>query len=116
MLANNCSLYCPLECDMETAYSVTINSINMYDDLTATQIYFRSLQYTSISQRPKMQIFDLISSVGGTFGLFVGVSFVSLFEATEIVLEMSFILLGRLVVIYKRIKKIHTTSPHLCHK
>jgi len=110
-LVNDCLQYCPLECDTETSYSATINSINLYDNLTTVQIYFRSLQYTSISQKPRMQTFDLISNVGGTFGLFVGVSFVSLFEATEIFLEISFVLFGRLIVIYKRIRKKHIISP-----
>ena len=34
-----------------------------------------------------MNIFDLISSVGGTLGLFIGVSFLILFELLEIILE-----------------------------
>ena len=37
-------------------------------------------------------MFDLISSIGGLCGLFIGVSFVSLFEIGELFIEAIFIL------------------------
>ena len=40
-----------------------------------------------LSQSPKEIEFDLISSIGGICGLFIGVSFVSLFEIGEILIE-----------------------------
>ena len=49
-----------------------------------------------------MNIFDLISSVGGTLGLFIGVSFLILVEMLEIILE-SF--LTKLTNINKKEKK-----------
>ncbi len=36
-----------------------------------------------------MQTFDLVSNVGGILGLFVGISFVNLFEISEILLEIA---------------------------
>jgi hypothetical protein len=41
---------------------------------------------------PKIEPFDLISNIGGILGLFIGCSFVSLFELVEIFLEVYFIL------------------------
>jgi hypothetical protein len=41
-----------------------------------------------------MKTSDFISNIGGVFGLFVGASFVSLFEIAEILIEMAFILFG----------------------
>ncbi len=86
-LAENCSEYCPLECD-SVLFSHTISSTNSNDNFTTLSVYLSSLKYTSIKQQAKMQTIDLISNIGGTLGLFIGVSFVSLFEITEIIIEI----------------------------
>jgi hypothetical protein len=53
--------------------------------------YFESLRYTLISQIPKEKGFDFLSNIGGILGLFVGVSFVTLFEISELIIEFLFI-------------------------
>jgi len=68
--------------------SHTISSTNSNDNFTTLSVYLSSLKYTSIKQQAKMQTIDLISNIGGTLGLFIGVSFVSLFEITEIIIEI----------------------------
>jgi hypothetical protein len=86
-----CSQYCPLECD-SISYSVTFNSATdsfQPKNLIYLDVFYKSLKYTSITQSPKTEIFDLISNVGGIFGLFIGVSFVSLFEIGELIIEFS---------------------------
>lgn len=90
------SKFCPLECE-SVSYSITINDYeNDYEsNLTALRVYFRSLKHTLIKQYPKLLIFDLISNIGGTLGLFIGVSFVSLFEITEIVAAITSILIRK---------------------
>ena len=55
-------------------------------------IYYESLKYTSIVQEPKMKEFDLVSNIGGTLGLFAGVSFVSFFEFGELIIETVYVL------------------------
>ncbi len=50
------------------------------------------MEYTKLSEMPKIEPFDLISNIGGILGLFIGCSFVSLFELVEIFLEVYFIL------------------------
>ena len=94
ILSDMCRQYCPIECDSVT-YLVTPNDYSVYDNLTSVIVYYESLKYTLITQSPKMQTFDLVSNVGGILGLFVGISFVNLFEISEILLEIA-------LVFYKR--------------
>jgi hypothetical protein len=35
-------------------------------------VFFENLDYTLISQKPKLEMFELISNIGGLFGLFLG--------------------------------------------
>ncbi len=63
--------------------------------MTELRIYYESLKYISIRQIPKTKPFDLISNIGGIFGLFIGVSFVSLFEISELIIEGIFIFFER---------------------
>ena len=55
---------------------VNKSSIN-YDDLrkkvAQVQIYFNEMKQTVINELPKTTIADLVSSIGGTFGLFLGI-------------------------------------------
>jgi hypothetical protein len=91
---------CPLECDSvkyEAFYSFTKfernNSFNVkVDDYVVFGVYFDSLDYTLIDQIPKMNMLDLISNIGGSLGLFIGVSFLSFAEIIELFIEILFIL------------------------
>ena len=89
----NLKEYCTLECD-SISFAISINTFkNLYflePNVTFSKAYYRSLKYTFISQAPKMLFFDMLSNVGGTLGLFVGLSFVSLFEILEIIIEIIF--------------------------
>ncbi len=107
-----CSAYCPLECD-SIKYSITASymdfpltgpinltdpSNTVFNNLTTYQqvsrcffsikIYYNDMRYTEISQQAKMVISDLISGLGGEFGLFIGVSFLSFIETVELFLEV----------------------------
>jgi len=105
--------YCPLECD-SLVYEINLHSIsetgygnislksspfyagfNTYENVSRTfyaiRVYYQDLKYTLISQQPKIELFGLISNVGGTLGLFLGFSFISLLELFEIVAELVFI-------------------------
>lgn len=50
-------------------------------------IFFEDLKVTQISQQSKLDIWDLISSIGGLFGLFLGFSFLSLIDIIHILIE-----------------------------
>ena len=119
----DCIDKCPLECDSET-YSVTTsflsyptkvyadlllkenNVLNKYGNITPTfdemresilklNINYKELQYTLIEENQKTTNIDLISNIGGTLGLFLGVSFLSAVELIEILFEMAFIFCER---------------------
>jgi uncharacterized membrane protein YjfL (UPF0719 family) len=62
-----------------------MNSISSIYTLT---IYSKSLEYTEISQVPKYNAANLISSIGGTFGLFLGMSLLSFVEIAELFLHI----------------------------
>ncbi len=89
----NCEEFCPLECD-SVWYSVEQKSY-INDQYEILYVYYESLKYTSISEVPKTKGFDLATNIGGIFGLFIGVSFVSLFEIGELLLEVIFLILER---------------------
>jgi len=111
------SRYCPLQCN-SLSYDININfatingkgnvnqgktsnnfaGFNTYENISKTffgmRVYYNDLKYTLIDQHPKIAIFDLISSVGGTLGLFLGFSFISLLDLFEILAELVFIRYG----------------------
>jgi len=89
-----CSEYCLLECDT-FSYDISINSGQFQpfitDNITGIYVYYEDLRYTWINQQPKMQFIDLISNIGGSLGLFVGISFISFLELFEILIEIIFV-------------------------
>ena len=68
----------------------------IYDDLAKNigrvQIFYDKLEQTIITEDIKTQVFDLVSGMGGTLGLFLGLSFLSLIEIVEILLQIILIL------------------------
>lgn len=113
---------CPLECDyahFETTLSHSYYpSYNEYQSLMANasnliskfpkrenttideirqmiyhlQIYFEDSKYLLVSENPKQDAWDLISSVGGLLGLFLGLSFLSFIDLVQVIFEFIFIL------------------------
>jgi hypothetical protein len=100
--------YCPEVCE-ETSFSFDISNANYLTENRANQlvkdpkifskfpnrnitfeeirkkilrvdIYYKSLSYTKISQDPLITGLDLLGAIGGTFGLFIGASFLSFVE------------------------------------
>ena len=111
-----CSQYCPVECD-SIKYSVAIND---YDDIsikesykTRVEIYFKSLQHIFIKQKPKQHIPELISKIGGVLGLFTGLSLVSLFELTVILIEVGIVCFKKLRNSKKRRKNSNDESKEI---
>ena len=96
-----CFDYCPLECDsISISYSINAYDSNASKDYVTIYVFYKTLKYTSITQQAKTKGRQLVSNLGGYLGLFVGLSFVSLFEIAEILIEMIYILFGK----QKRIK------------
>jgi hypothetical protein len=87
---SECSEYCPMECD-SLNYEISAN--NVYDDeyngKYVITVHYEDLKYTLISQQEKAKIesINLIANIGGTIGLFLGFSFISLLEVFEVLAE-----------------------------
>ncbi len=58
-------------------------------------VYYKDLKYTLISENPKTEPFNFISSIGGILGLFLGISFLSFIEMFEIIFEIIFYLITK---------------------
>ena len=109
---------CPLECET-TSYSYT-NSIAQYPSLwhyennlknfsviqnlsfqevresvAKVQIGYSQMEQTIITEEKKIEFNDLVSNLGGTLGLFLGFSFLTLVEFIEIILQAILILINK---------------------
>jgi hypothetical protein len=112
-------MYCPLECN-RTTFSYESSSSEIIGDLyvdfiksnknlsadfvarpitaeTAKKSFvylflaYDSLSYTYSNEYPNMDVVGLLAAIGGTFGLFMGVSLLSFCEIFEYILEVYFI-------------------------
>lgn len=83
----NVCKHCIPECD-SASYSNTITT-NFDLNNIEVNIFLDSLQFTSISMLPKMEVYDLISNIGGVLGLFMGLSFVNILEIADLFLEIN---------------------------
>ena len=61
-------------------------------DIVSLHVYYEDTTYTSVNEIPKMGLVDLLSSMGGLLGLFLGMSFLSIFELLEILFEVVIII------------------------
>jgi len=115
---NECLNVFPLECNRtEYGIDITFSELNndfyefllrqsailMSDDgsfkatkppsqrFVSFNIFYDTLSYELVVEMPKMNLVELIASIGGNLSLFVGVSIFTLFEVVEIVLEICLI-------------------------
>jgi amiloride-sensitive sodium channel subunit alpha/amiloride-sensitive sodium channel subunit gamma len=114
-----CGPDCPVECNSEiltfstslleypsVAYGNFLRNLNeikskfpnnsvTFEELKqstlAINVYYDDLKYTVIEESPSMDLITLIAGMGGTLGLFIGVSFLSFVEIFEILLKILFI-------------------------
>jgi len=63
--------------------------------IVSVSIYFNELSYTKISESPKTSIVDLIASIGGTFGLCLGLSLLSFIELIHLVIMLIYFIKDR---------------------
>lgn len=87
-----CQRECPIACD--TQY---FNMIANFDDdhYAGTDfklyVYYSALRYTEIRQIAKYTFTDLVSSIGGTLGLFMGLRMLNIVDMLEFCLEVMFL-------------------------
>jgi len=71
--------------------NTTINSTEEFNrKFLEIMVYFDGLKYTKISQTPKTSLSALVSNLGGSFGLFLDLSFMSACKAIEFLLGVIF--------------------------
>ena len=61
-------------------------------------LYYDEIKYTLMEESPAMEIMDLIANVGGTLGLFLGVSFLSFAEVAELIFEIFLLALHKMFI------------------
>jgi hypothetical protein len=66
----------------------SLSYIDLKQNVARVQIFYNELKETFISEEIKTKIFDLVSNIGGTLGLFLGLSFLSLIEFFEIFFQI----------------------------
>jgi len=90
-----CYAECPLECK-KINYRLSQSYLGHYfkenNSITHSRlkltVFYTNLEYTLLTQVTKISWIDLVSSVGGVLGLFMGVSFFSLIEILTILSEL----------------------------
>ncbi len=73
----------------------TIDMSNVRESVVSLNVYYNSLSYTLATESPKLDIISLLSNIGGSLGLFMGVSFLSLVEILVLLLDIAFFMLKR---------------------
>ena len=82
-----CAKMCPLECNTEQFdLLLTRNELRNLSDSTNIILYFDSAGYLNYEESPSISVYNLISNIGGSIGLLLGMSLLSIFEVLEMVI------------------------------
>ncbi|XP_067036372.1 acid-sensing ion channel 2-like [Acropora muricata] len=65
------------------------------ENIISLDVYFQDLNYDEIVQVPKFEIFSLIANLGGNFGLFLGISLLSILEILDFIFKRIWCLIRR---------------------
>lgn len=85
---DKCNLTCDQECDQATFDVSMVQKQHRNASVVRVIAFYSDLNYIEVSQIPKITVADMISSVGGTFGFFLGLSFLSFMEVLEFMIEI----------------------------
>ena len=80
--------------------SISINSIFLRENFLQLDIFYRQLSYEHVSQQKGYDVFALICDIGGSLGLFIGASMLTVVEVIDL-------LLGQTPVFGKKTKFQH---------
>jgi hypothetical protein len=61
---------------------------NALDSFTALNVYYRYNYYTLSTQSPSMDMVSLLANLGGTLGLFIGISLIQLCEIIDVLIQI----------------------------
>jgi hypothetical protein len=73
----------------------SINSKTAKESIVDLYIFYESLSYKFTNESPQIDWISLVASIGGTLGLFLGVSVFSICEMLEVVVEIFYLLKER---------------------
>jgi hypothetical protein len=88
-----CEGQCPKECST-TKFDLLLINPDVGSNFNGTvefYVFYLDLSYTEIRQTQKMSGYSLLNEIGGALGLFVGFTFLSLFEFLEYLFEIFFV-------------------------
>ena len=69
--------------------SVSINNIFLRENFLKLNVFYRQLSYEHIQQQKGYDIFALICDIGGSMGLFIGASMLTVVEVIDILLRQT---------------------------
>ena len=82
-----CEQECPTECDTNI-YSLVPTVEEVFRNKTSFVFMLGDFSSLEITQIPKFTSFNLVSTIGGTLGLFVGIRFLSIVEVVELFMDI----------------------------
>lgn len=89
-----CELQCPKKQCVNTAYESKVvelkHGVNQSSSFSIS-IHFPVMSYTLYEEQFKMTLPELIASIGGSLGLFMGIRFLTLVEVLEFFIELVYI-------------------------
>lgn len=133
-LTQLCGDNCPLECEAVTYWTSTSSAVYPSDiyaskmvnneylqwsydlpsnmtieelrsNILSINVHYASLSYQSFSEVEKTSVVDLVAGIGGTLGLFLGVSFLSFIELFDLILCL-------LLAFFERSKVVSPTAAN----
>ena len=92
--SDSCEVDCPKECDsMQFSTKTTGTTNNRFT--TNFRFSISDLSSLKITQLLKTNYFSLISAIGGSLGVFIGIRFLSFVEVLEFVIETIYAITGK---------------------
>ena len=70
---------------LENFYLNKSHQHSVLQELTKVNIYFKETTIKVVEEYPELLAFDLVSNMGGTLGLFAGISFLSMCEFIQFI-------------------------------
>ena len=89
-----------------------INFENVKKSVAKLTIFYDELKQTFINEEVKTEVFDLVSSVGGFLGLFLGISCLSLIEILEILIKIVCLFYDFFIKEKVKKPKVNTTEQY----
>jgi hypothetical protein len=79
----------------QSKYNIDLSTYDLYKQyFYSLNFYYSSTIYTYVSESPQMTFVDLLSALGGSLGMFVGLSVFSLLETFEVLFRILWVLIA----------------------